>query len=107
MRVSGQPEEGSQATRGRAPGDRRTGAGLPEDGRRATGGEEGRGRPEETTISWAAAASGEAAAPSGWAAAAARPSSSVLTVRGERDTPNETLNRESYPVRSRKKKVAG
>jgi hypothetical protein len=48
-------------------------------------------------ISWAPAASGEAAAASGWAAAAVRPSSSVLTVRACEGKEIET---EPYPVHS-------
>jgi hypothetical protein len=75
----GRPEEGLRATGGGAPGDRTRGAGP----------EKGRGRPEETTINSAAAESGEAAAPSGWAAVAARPSSSCEG-KDRRRTTNQT-----------------
>jgi hypothetical protein len=87
-RTTGAGAAGGGSAGGRAPDDRsrddrsrggrRKGAGRPE---------KGRGRPAETTISWAAAASGEAAAPSGWAAAASRPSSSPFEGKETRPRP--------------------
>jgi hypothetical protein len=93
----GRPEEGLRATGGGAPGDRTRGAGP----------EEGRGRPEETTINSAAAESGEAAAPSGWAAAAARPSSSCEGNDRRRTTNRPRAQTLSCPSIILRKKCGG
>jgi hypothetical protein len=101
----GRRTTGARATGGGASDDRRDDRrrsagrpeGRPEEERRATGGGAPGERRDDRRISWAPAASGEATAASGWAAAAVRGKRSrpCEPARGKRSRPNEP-----YPVRS-------